>query len=161
MTRIAASYTFQEVENKVKPALNEFLRNDIQLLEIAAHEQAMTHRIASYLQKYFPDWQVDCEYNKIVTEKKELNGKEIRPDIIIHRRMSNISDDNLLCVEAKKIDKPIDDAQRKLHGLTDLNGTYKYRFGLLLIIGLDTPFSVTGHWYHDGELERPFELALT
>lgn len=160
MKRTALSYTLLEVDSGVRQALEDFRASDLQLLELSAHEQAVTHRIANYLQKYFPDWHVDCEYNRNTKVLKTLNGDELRPDILIHRRLSNTPIDNLLCIEAKKINKPLDDAKKKLRGLTKLNGEYEYRFGLLMILCLDSPFSIMGEWYHDGNISESFVFPV-
>ena len=34
------------------------------LLDVNVHEQAISHRIAVYLEQLMPDFHVDCEYNK-------------------------------------------------------------------------------------------------
>ena len=54
-------------------AVEEFLERDSHLLDVAAHEQAISHRIAVYLEHFFqwrPGLNVDCEYNKHLDASK-------------------------------------------------------------------------------------------
>jgi len=76
----------------------------------------MTHKLAEYLQKYFQDYNVDCEYNRMMKDKDyitktldlridnitsdDLKQTTVFPDIIIHRRVNDKS--NLLVIEVKK-----------------------------------------------------------
>ena len=53
-----------EVQSKLENAFNNFKKNDIILVEIGSSEWSMTHKLAEHLQKEFPNWNVDCEYNK-------------------------------------------------------------------------------------------------
>jgi hypothetical protein len=102
-----------EVERRVRAALDELLREDSPLLEVNANERSITHKFAEYLQKQFPGWHVDCEYNRDEHGGKKLvaaprgpidaedeYGRTVFPDIIIHRRGHNKK--NLLVIEAKK-----------------------------------------------------------
>jgi hypothetical protein len=89
----------QRVREALKTALNTLLDRDLDLLAMGAHEQAICHRLAVYLEA-MTDLNVDCEYDRDMMRRKMLTGgKLFRPDIIIHRRLSN--ENNLLVVEAK------------------------------------------------------------
>jgi hypothetical protein len=51
----------------------EFQKRDSNLLDATAHEQAISHRIAVYLEHFFlwrPGLNVDCEYNKHLDASK-------------------------------------------------------------------------------------------
>ena len=56
--------TFYEIEQKVERALLLFYKEDSYLIENNVHERSLTFRLGMYLQNEFPDWKVDCEYNK-------------------------------------------------------------------------------------------------
>jgi len=140
-------YTFEHIRSKVECAVNDFRENDLDLLELSADERAATHQIACYLKKYFPGWNVDCEYNRKNAEPKRLQGELVRPDIIIHRRNLNT---NLLCIEAKKFGNQLIDDRKKLCGFTDPKGEYKYRIGLFLILSLTSPYNIRYEWFCDG-----------
>lgn len=43
-----------------------------------ANERSMTHKFAEHLQKYFPGWNVDCEYNRNGVSPKLLNLSRIQ-----------------------------------------------------------------------------------
>ena len=98
-------------------ALSEFLQKEKFLLAADLNERTKTHKLAEYLQKYFQDYNVDCEYNRMMEDEgyvtKTLGLKAIPnapanslkqitvyPDIIIHRRGNDKS--NLLVIEVKK-----------------------------------------------------------
>lgn len=142
-----ASFTFEEVQKRVSHALNDFTKQDFQLLQLCADERAATHRIACYLQNYFSDWHVDCEYNRRGKKSKTQRGLLVRPDIIVHHRNSP---ENLLCIEAKKEGGFLDDDRIKLKNFTDPKGEDIYQYGLLLVLSLKAPYKIDCEWFHDG-----------
>jgi len=90
------------IKGKIREALKLFIAKDKQaLLRVDIYEPTISHRIAVYLEELFPQFDIDCEYNKtLLGKKKDMNGKKIRPDIIIHKRMTN--ETNCVMVEVKK-----------------------------------------------------------
>ena len=63
----------QHLKQKVISAVDKFMDRDSGLLRLKAHEQAISHRIAVYLEAWFEDCKrltVDCEYNKHLHAKK-------------------------------------------------------------------------------------------
>lgn len=121
-------------------ALSELLVRDRDLLQIDANERSITFRFAMYLQRGFPEWVVDCEYNRDGTEPKRLEylaldpdsedeeAKTVFPDVIVHRRGTR---SNLLVLEFKKstskVDRRIDFL--KLRGYKEQLG---YEFALFV-----------------------------
>lgn len=112
------NYSFEEINRKVNVAIGVLFKNDAFLLENDVNERSDSHKLAEYLQKQFPDWDVDCEYNRMknqnndeeyITKKLNLNIENIRsddvyaktvyPDIIIHKRGT---EHNLLVIEIKR-----------------------------------------------------------
>ncbi|GEN23095.1 hypothetical protein HCU01_10440 [Halomonas cupida] len=93
----------------IQSLLDEFVEEQAQLLRNDASEQAISHQLAMKFAPHFPEWHIDCEYNRRMEDVKRLiyavspTGdaceRNVVPDIIIHRRMTN---DNLLAVEIKK-----------------------------------------------------------
>ena len=51
--------------NKVVAALGEFYARETFLLEKDLGERALTHRLAVHVEKQFPGWEVDCDYNRL------------------------------------------------------------------------------------------------
>jgi len=51
--------------NKVIAALQEFYVRETHLLEKDLGERALTHRLAVHVEKQFPGWEVDCDYNRL------------------------------------------------------------------------------------------------
>ena len=141
------SYTKDELERIVKISLKKLRSLDKKLLEIKVNERTITHKLAVYLQQNFPEFNVDCEYNRIedIVKKIELpkdrinwddtEAKIVFPDIIIHKR--GIQEDNLLVIEVKKSSNinSGDLDRMKLH--TFLQEPYNYAYGLFLRIDLD------------------------
>jgi len=101
----------------VRSAIKDLYAYDKQLLsqDYDIHERSVTHRLALHLQKYYTDYHVDTEYNRMRKDyyylnesalKKELNwydwGKEknvlVYPDINVHKRDTP---DNLIIIEVK------------------------------------------------------------
>lgn len=100
------------VVHNFRIALAELMQRDRHLLDYDVAERAITHKLGTYLQPLFPEWDVDCEYNRNGHDPKTvrlparsdsqlLRETSTYPDIIVHKRGSN--DSNLLIVEAKKI----------------------------------------------------------
>lgn len=84
----------------------KFLNNDAPLLDSHAHERTVTHRVAVYLEAEFPDWDVDCEYNRQgfgMNSKEDEEGNRRYPDVIVHHRGRQGAENNLLVLEAKPI----------------------------------------------------------
>ena len=90
------------IKGKIREALKLLVAKDKQvLLRVDIYEPTISHRIAVYLEDLFPGFDIDCEYNKnLLGDKKDVNGKKIRPDIIIHKRMTN--ETNCVMMEVKK-----------------------------------------------------------
>jgi len=89
------------VRGKVQNAIETLIERDAYLLELDAHEVSVSHKLAEYLQQEFPEWNVDCEFNKYYGKTKTLEEYEkdrVRPDIIVHRRGT---DEDLLVIEIK------------------------------------------------------------
>ena len=126
-------------------ALSELLVNDHDLLGIDANERSITFRFAMYLQRHFPDWTVDCEYNRDGIEPKRLGhlelypdseddeAKTVFPDVIVHRRGTK---ENHLVLEFKKstsrVNRQID--LRKLQGYKRQLG---YEHALFVEVGTE------------------------
>src|SRR6266480_6596004 len=63
----------RHLQEKVISAVGKFMERDARLLELEAHEQAITHRIAFCLEACFPNCRklsVDCEYDKHLQSQK-------------------------------------------------------------------------------------------
>ncbi|MBP9890312.1 MAG: hypothetical protein KBG84_00275 [Planctomycetes bacterium] len=130
--------------------------HDAYLLE-RGHEQAITHRLALYLQDEFPDWHVDVEFNRNLGDAKRLTYARIgepephkhgvRPDIIVHQRGKR---QNLLIVEAKKQGEGVADTEAKLRAATGQGDALNYGFGVLVILPTrDRP--VICNWFQRGQ----------
>jgi hypothetical protein len=121
---------YQRVREALKTSLNKLLDRDLELLVMGAHEQAVCHRLATYLDA-MTDLNVDCEYNRDMLQPKMLkDGKPFRPDIIIHRRLSNKN--NLLVVEAKTGPQDEEEDIKKLQELIQEIGRYHYFVGAFI-----------------------------
>ncbi|MFH1743621.1 MAG: hypothetical protein ABIH23_31845 [bacterium] len=156
---------FEEAKKRVAKAIEHFEKNDLGLLDRDANERSITHKLAEYLQQEYPDYHVDCEYNRRGTEVKRLldsvpsctpsdtDAVTVYPDIIVHRRGEK---QNLLVIEAKKSNsKTKCEFDRSKLGIFTQPGEYEYDFGLLLIINLDESRIEDACWYHAGKpIER-------
>ena len=155
-------YSTNEIKKKFRIALQILLKNDSFLLEKSVNERTITHKLAEYLQFQFPNWNVDCEYNRKGLEKKKLEGikacrkhiatNRVFPDIIVHRRNS---DKNLLVIEFKKIGLSSICDIRKLELFTNIEGDYKYALGLFVQFKNIMEFLLLSlSWFKDGKKEN-------
>jgi len=126
-------------------AIREFYARETYLLEKDFGERTLTHRLAVHVERQFPGWEVDCDYNRlgerilrlpkgsIVSTDDEL-GKSVFPDVVVHRRAAP---ENLLAIEVRKSfnHQPLDHDRHKLRGLTDPHLWFAYRIGVLLVLG--------------------------
>jgi hypothetical protein len=135
----------QAALDKVVFALSDFYARETHLLERDLGERTLTHRLAVALERQFPEWNVDCDYNRlgeriwrlpkasIVSTDDEL-GKSIYPDVVVHQRSIP---ENLLAIEVRKASnhQPPEHDRHKLRGLTDPHLWFAYRIGVLLTLG--------------------------
>ncbi len=116
------NYDFEGIWQRVNVAIGVLFEQDSFLLENGANERSVSHKFAECLQKQFPDWNVDCEYNrKGEKTKKMCDGKRRRiyPDIIIHKRGK---EKNLLVIEMKTKPRYHERDKEKCKKLTSSSG---------------------------------------
>lgn len=136
--------SLDDVKQRVIAAICMLYRHDRELLDVDANERSVTHKLAEYLQREFPNWNVDCEYNRRGHATKRLplsfgqtdtgatEAVTVFPDIIIHRRTT---DENLLVIEVKKASGLTDTRDdEKLRAFTQVP-EYRYEYGLFLKLG--------------------------
>lgn len=138
-------YEFDEIKRKVNVAIGILFKNDSCLLEIGANERSVSHKLAEYLQIQFPDWHVDCEYNRKGDSIKRIGSESrIYPDIIIHQRGVT---ENLLMMEIKTSRDMTENDYKKLKALT--GNEYEYQWGLFAKFnGINQPDL---EWYENGK----------
>ncbi len=130
--------------NKVVAALSEFYGREAYLLEKDLGERALTHRLAVHVEKQFPGWEVDCDYDRLgertlrlphgtIVSTDDHFGKSIYPDIVVHQREIP---NNLLAVEVRKASnhQPPEHDRHKLAALTDPHVWFAYAIGVLLVL---------------------------
>jgi len=141
--------TTKHLKQIVDSLVDNFIIEEADLFKIGTsgvHEQAISHRLAVMLEGVFPNYHIDCEYNKhsdavkkcqkIKTvcckctqcnkENKGGNDIIIKPDIIIHKR--NTNKDNLICFEIKKSE----DCNYDIEKLKCLTTEYGYNLGVFI-----------------------------
>jgi hypothetical protein len=155
--------------HKVVSAIREFYARERHLLEKDLGERSLTHRLAVQVEKQFPGWEVDCDYNRlgertlrlpkgsIVSTDDEI-GKSIFPDIVVHQREIP---NNLLAIEVRKASnhQPPEHDQHKLRGLTDPHLWFAYRIGVFLTLGKNNV--TTSDVYIGGVLDQPLSGFLS
>jgi hypothetical protein len=131
--------------NKVVTALQEFYARETFLLEKDLGERALTHRLAVHLEKQFPGWEVDCDYNRLgertlrlphgtIVSTDDHLAKSVYPDIVVHKRETP---NNLLAIEVRKASnhQPPEHDHHKLRALTDPHLWFAYAIGVYLVLG--------------------------
>ena len=147
---------------KVIAALHEFYAHEVFLLEKDAGERALMHRLAVHLERQFPGWETDCEYDRLgdrtlrlprgtIVSTDDHLGKSIYPDIVVHQRAIP---NNLLADEVRKSanHQPLDHDQHKLRAMTDPHLWFAYWIGVLLT--LDKKQVTTTEIYTSGVLDQ-------
>ena len=154
--------------NKVVSGLGEFYAHEAFLFEKDLGERTLTHRLAVYLERQFPGWQVDCDYDRLgertlrmpkgsIVSTDDHLGKSIYPDIVVHRRAVP---DNLLAIEVRKASnhQPPEHDQHKLRALTDPYLWFAYGLGVYLTLAKK---SVTSDVYIGGARNQPLSDWLS
>ncbi len=115
----------------IKCAIYNFITNDWpELMKLDVHEVTMAHRIGVYLEEKFREYNIDLEYNRDKANvKRNMNGSNVRPDIIIHKRNS---DNNLCIFEIKKNSIDSKDAKNDIKKLKNEVKKYNYKLGVFL-----------------------------
>lgn len=98
------------VKTQIVKAFLEVVAHDKHLLKVDASERSITHRFAVYIERKFPGFDVDCEFNRTGIDPKRLVGFKRRvdsdvpkavtvfPDVIVHKRNTPT---NHIVIEAK------------------------------------------------------------
>lgn len=131
---------FEEILQRVNNAIRILFIRDSFLLINKVHERSISHKFAEYLEMQFPDWDIDCEYNKkgdatkkllnipACSQNNDYNEHSVYPDIIIHQRNT---DNNLLVIEIKTSNKKSICDFEKLKQFTS-DPEFKYSYGLFI-----------------------------
>ncbi|CAJ1315045.1 hypothetical protein [Paenibacillus nuruki] len=154
------------IQLKINNAIFKLFEYDCYLLMNDLNERTIAHKLAEYLQEEYPEFNVDCEYNKNIEESnglknilllkeecEELNRNfrnttkidgfkysivSIYPDIIVHKRGRN--DKNLLIIEMKKTtnltSRRFDEKKLKIY--TDNSRPNKLQYSHGLFINFET-----------------------
>lgn len=125
-----------ELQQSVLNALKQLVKNDSDLIETQPKEECINHKLAIYLERSLQEKglldgiDVDIEYNKYKDDEKESsNGRNIRPDILVHERRSG-NRNNLIVIEAKKNYNNKSDTYKVIDLMDSVN--FKYQVGALI-----------------------------
>ncbi len=146
-----------DIEYRVKLAIEGLWEHDRHLLTTDASERSITHHLANYLQQQFQDRHVDVEYNRDGHEIKRLRDPldvsncAVYPDIIVHLRGTN--DDNLLVIEVKKKSEDNGLDEQKLVEFTKpvTQSGLGYSYGLRLVLENDERGEESLQWFEKGK----------
>lgn len=143
----------ENVEVQVRHALDELCLHDKSLLEYEVHEVAICGRLAMYIQRLFPLYDVDIEYNRAGIQTKRLDGQDIRPDVVVHRRGND--DSNLLAMELKKAPVSEPDRREDQRKLAGYQQEFRYRFAIWveLPVGYGTDHTPIIEWIESESLQ--------
>lgn len=158
------NYSNSGIIIKVKCSVLEFIEKESWLIENNLSEKCITHQLAIYIANHFPDYNVDCEYNRKATERKtirilkqrfkdnnllknkalselekEILERAVFPDIIIHKRGEK---SNLCVIEVKKSNSRIQHQEYdylKLESYTDKENDFNYQLGIFLLLNDNSP----------------------
>lgn len=138
-----------ELKSIVNNVIRSFNKNETYLLKNDTSERNICSKFATYLENEiqkrneFYEYTVDSEYNRGYNGEdsapKELDGKKISLDLIVHKRgydAKGIGYDNLICIEMKKVgnNEGYKNDELRLQKLTDPNGNFYYKMGCMIRI---------------------------
>ena len=131
--------------DKVVAAIAGLYASEAFLFEHDLGERTLTHRLAVHLERQFPDFDVDCDYDRLGERTLQLPrgaivstddhlGKSVYPDIVVHQRQIP---NTLLAVEVRKAGnhQPVEHDRHKLRALTDPHIWFAYWIGALVTLG--------------------------
>jgi hypothetical protein len=125
-----------ELQKSIVEALKMLVESDNDLIKTQPKEECINHRFARCLERVLSDkglldlCDVDIEYDKYMEgEKKVSDGRNIRPDILIHERRSG-DKNNLIVIEAKKGYETEKDRMKVI----DLVSSNKYRYSVGAVV---------------------------
>ena len=155
--------------DRIVASLVEFYAQESFLFEHDLGERTLTHRLAVHLERQFPDFEVDCEFDRLGPRTLQLPhgsivstddhlGKSIYPDIVVHQRTVP---NNLLAIEVRKAanHQPLEHDRHKLRALTDAHIWFAYWIGALVILGRSGVTS--SEVYVAGKLDEALSGFLT
>lgn len=128
------------IEAKIHRAISELLNHDSHLLQFDVNERTLSHQLAIHIKKEFPDWDVDCEYNRNHDDIKRLRlpkekvdsddtfAQTVFPDIIIHHRGT---DENFIVIEIKKSSNP-QSPDRDIQKLNAFKSQLGYQYAIFI-----------------------------
>lgn len=135
------------IKNIIEEAIRKFNENEKYLLENDLSERCICAKFMSYLEHEikgspFYDYKVDVEYNRgnngNTSALKQLEGKNIVVDLIIHKReiQRDGGFDNLVCIEMKKAryKNKINADISRLEKMTCYTYGFNYQAGFMIII---------------------------
>src|SRR3989338_5979814 len=133
--------TGEEVKSNIVSALSELYNYDFDLIKIKAEEESITAQLICYLKPRFNPWNVDVEYNRDGKNiKRDSEGNQIFPDIIIHHRTPgqekrNSPENNLVAIEIKGYWNLKDRGLDKVK-LIDMKNYYGYQYLFRIELGV-------------------------
>lgn len=121
-----------KLQESIVTALRMLVESDNDLIKTQPKEECINHRFACCLERVLSDkglinmCDVDIEYDKYMEGgKKSSDGRNIRPDILIHERRSG-DRNNLIVIEAKKDYETKKDRNK----VEDLVSSKKYHYSV-------------------------------
>ena len=166
------------IESIIKRAICDLKRNDMDIVELdeesqvfeylpdqeklerKLHEVCINHRLAVYLEKYIkkidPSYHIDIEYNRYYKNKKHVDTKNykgnVRPDIIVHKRMNSEGVQHLLIIEAKK-DKTDSIDEEKIIAMME-DSKYGYKYGSRIRYNSIRDIKIDLYYWDDNEIKK-------
>lgn len=126
----------QKLKELVEQATQQVYERDPQLITLKGNEQSLVFRLGLYLNQLLEKEELlqhglslDSEYNKYEEDPKRLNNSLIRPDLLLHKRMSQ--EENVLVIECKKNQPNNSHDLLKLKQLT-FDSNYQYQLGCFI-----------------------------
>lgn len=139
------------IRESIDRSIEKLIENDRELIDNKM-EWATAHKLAVYLEDYYPEWNIDCEYNKMgpaFRTKHDSNNQYKRPDIIIHHRGRLEKEHNLLVIEIKMDAGDEDDEAKLIDFTSEPSGDREFQYQLGLKITFLPELDLK--WFENGQ----------
>ncbi len=131
-------YTIENVKTRLRIAARQLIVNEWLLFEAWARDRPTSERtvcahLGWYTKSVFPnEWDIDVEYNRSAANRSKRGDDGILhpADLIIHRRLGEGRNNNLLVVELKVTGNAPGGGSK--FSVASLMREHKYQYGVLL-----------------------------
>lgn len=104
------------MKKRVERGLNRLIKKDYYLLANNLSERSITHRLGMYYQDLFPEWDVDCEFNRNLGGPKMI---DVDPQLFLNQ-MADLLQGDLDSIDSRRTAAYLREQHVSLEDIVDL-----------------------------------------